>query len=224
MVRTLPEKLSDQFLLLYLINDVSERTPFVHQTKIQKLVFISEREMLANDEKGFNYYFIKLLYGPFSQELDNDLNDLVQTKIVRAEPTGRGAKIIPAQRCSDILKDFNDLIERNQAFVQRIREVNRRYGILGFKRLLKAVHHMQSPLHKYRKRRRPPTIASFPLRTPLIRPISEELARKTFSITPEEAEDLLMNLDPKTVEKLSQAMKEMRSGRLRTHDQVFSNL
>ena len=186
--RTSVEKLVDKLLLLYLIDDVSERTPFVTKTKIQKLVFISEREMLTNSEKGFNYYFIKLPHGPYSAELDNDLmrarNSLVQSEIVGIEPTGRGANIIPTRRCVNILRDFNDLIERNQIFVQRISDINRRFGILGFKRLLKAVHHMQSPLHKYRKGKRPPTIASLPLRTPLLKRIPEEMASKTFSITP----------------------------------------
>lgn len=222
--RTPVERLTDQFLLLYLISDVSKRTPFVPETKIQKLTFISEREMLWNAEKGFNYYFIKLLYGPYSTQLDNDLNSLVQAVIVKAEPTGRGVDIAPTQKSANILRDFNDLIRRNQIFVRRISDINRRYGILGFKRLLNSVYHMQTPLHKYRKGRRPPTIASLPLRTPLLKPISEEMASKTFSITPEEVEDLVMNFSPKTVKELSQAMKEMRAGVLRTHEQVFSNL
>ena len=222
--RTSVEKLTDQFLLLYLINDVSKRTPFVPETKVQKLTFISEREMLSNSEKGFDYYFIKLLYGPYSPELDNDLHTLVQSEIVEAVPTGRGADIVPTGRGANILRDFKDLIERNQIFVRRILDINRRYGILGFKRLLNSVYHMQSPLHKYRRGRRPPTIASLPLRTPLLKRISGEMASKTFSVTPEEVEDLLMNFDPKTVKELSQAMKEMRAGGLRTHEQVFSNL
>jgi len=222
--KTSVEKSADQFLLLYLINDVSKRTPFVPETKVQKLVFISEREMIGNSEKGFNYYFVKLLYGPYSAELDNDLNRLVQSEIAKAVPTERGANIIPTQRCANILRDFNDLIERNQTFVQRISHINRRFGTLGFQRLLNSVYHMQSPLHKYRKGKRPPTIASLPLKAPLLKPISEEMASKTFSITPAEVEDLLMNFDPETVKGLSQAMKEMRAGGLRTHEQVFADL
>lgn len=221
MVRTSSEKLADQFLLLYLINDVSKRTPFVPQTKIQKLVFISEREMLRNDEKGFNYYFIKLLYGPYSPELDNDLNSLVQLEIIGAEPTGRGAKIISTRRCRNILKDFNDLIERNQIFVQKISEINRRFGILGFKRLLKAVHHMQSPLHKYRKGKRPPTIASLPLKAPLLKCIPEDMASETFSITPEEIATLEIYFDTEAYESLVEASKSAKEKRLLRFKEVF---
>lgn len=224
MSRTSVEKLSDQFLLLYLVKDVSKRTPFVPETKVQKLAFISEREMLRKGEKGFDYYFIKLLYGPYSAELDNDLNHLVQLGIVKAVPTGRGANIMPTQRGAIILRDFDDLIKRNQIFIQRISNINRRFGVLGFRRLLNSVYHMQSPLHKYRKGGRPPTIASLPVKTPLLKRISEEMASKTFSITPREVEDLLMNFDSETVKGLSQAMKEMRAGELRTHEQVFSAL
>ena len=224
MARTSVEKVTDQFLLVYLIDDVSKRSHFVPVTKVQKLAFISEREMFNNREKGFDYYFIKLLHGPYSAELENDLNNLVQIGVVDAEPVGRGTNIVPTRRCEDILTDFSDLIKRNQVFAKRILDTNRRFGILGFKRLLSSVYHMQSPLHKYRRGRRPPTIASLPFRAPLLKSIPEEIAGRTFSITPEEVEDLRMNFDVKTVRELSQAMKEMRAGRLRTHEQVFSNL
>lgn len=221
MVRTSVEKLTDQFLLLYLINDVSERTPFLPVTKIQKLAFISEREMLRKGEKGFNYYFIKLLYGPYSAELDNDLNSLVQSEIVSAKPTGRGSKIIPTRRCRNILKDFNDSIERNRIFVQKISEVNRRFGILGFKRLLKAVHHMQSPLHKYRKGKRPPTIASLPLKTPLLKRIPEDTASEIFSLTPEEIATLEIYFDTEAYESLVEASKSAKEKPLLSSKEVF---
>ena len=224
MGRTSVEKLSDQFLLLYLVNDVSKRSPFVFETKVQKLAFISEREMFNNGEKGFDYYFIKFYHGPYSAELKGDLNNLVQLDIFEAVPTRRGAKIVPTRRCVNIVRDFDDLIKRNQIFIQKISNVNKRFGILGFQRLLNSVYRMQSPLHQYRRGRRPPTIASLPLKTPLLKRIPEEMASKTFSITPEEVEDLFMNFDLKTVKGLSQAMKEMRAGRLRTHEEVFSNL
>lgn len=219
--KTSVEKLADQLLLLYLIDDVSKRTPFVPETKVQKLVFISEREMLRNSEKGFNYYFIKLLYGPYSAELDNDLNSLVQSKIVEAEPTGRGANIVSTQRCANILRDFNDLIRRNQIFVRRISDINRRFGILGFKRLLNSVYHMQSPLHKYRKGKRPPTIASLPLKTPLLKPIPEEMASKTFSITPEEIATLEIYFDTEAYESLVQASRSAKEKPLLSFKEVF---
>ena len=221
MVRTSVEKLVDQFLVLYLINDVSKRTPFVPVTKIQKLVFISEREMLRNSEKGFNYYFIKFFYGPYSAELDNDLNNLAQSAIVGAEPTGRGVKVIPTRRCANILRDFDDLIERNQIFVQRISDVNRRFGILGFKRLLKAVHHMQSPLHKYRKGKRSPTIASLRFRTPLLRRIPEETASETFSITPKEIATLEIYFDAEAYESLVKASRSAKENPLLSFEEVF---
>lgn len=221
MVRTSEEKLADQFLLLYLIHDVSKRTPFVPITKVQKLAFISEREMLTNNEKGFNYYFIKLLYGPYSQDLDADVNDLVQARIIDAEPTGRGAKITPTRRSANILKDFNGLIERNEGIIQKVEGINRQYGILGFKRLLKAVHHMQSPLHKYRKGKRPPTIASLPLRTPLLKPISKEDAIRTFSITPQEVATLEIYFDTEAYESLVEASKSAREKPLLDSTEVF---
>lgn len=210
MARSPVEKLADQFLLLYLIDDLSERTPFVPQTKVHKLVFISEREMITNQEKGFNYYFIKLLYGPFSQELDTDLNSLVQLGLLEATPTGRGIQIAPTSRSANILEDFKDLIERNDVFIERISATNERYGTLGFKRLLNAVYHMQSPLHKYRRRKRPPTIASLSLRTPLVKSIPEEEADEAFSITPQEIATLEIYFDAEAYESLAEAIRSAK--------------
>lgn len=221
MARTQVENLADQFLILYLINDVSRRTPFVPQTKIHKLAFISEREMIKNNEKGFNYYFIKFYHGPYSAELDKDLNSLVQSKIVKTEPMGRGIQISLTQRGADFLRDFSDLVERNQSFLQTISDVNARYGILGFKRLLNAVYHMQSPLHQYRKGKRPPTIASLRLKTPLLKPISEEMASKCFSITPEEIATLEIYLDIEAYESLVEASKSAKEKRLLSSEEVF---
>ena len=213
--------MTDQFLLTYLLNDLSKRTSFIYETKIHKLGFISEREMIDSYEKGFNYYFIKLYHGPYSFELNDDLNDFAQSKIIETEPSDKGTTIIPTDRCAEILNDFGSLARRNRTFLRTIDSVNRRYGTLGLKKLLNAVYRMQSPLHQYRKRMRPPTIASLPLRAPLAKAIPAEEARTAFIITHEEIATLEIYLDKEAFDSLAQAGKSARKERFLSLDEVF---
>jgi len=221
LVRTLASKLTDQFLLTYLLNDLSRRTGFIYETKMHKLAFISEREMVNNCEKGFNYYFIKLYHGPYSFELNDDLNDFAQSEIIVTEPSDKGTTIIPTEKCTRILSDFGSLARRNRVFLRRIDHVNRRYGTLGLTKLLNAVYHMQSPLHEYEKQRRPPTIASLPLRAPLIKAISDEVAKTAFSITREEIATLEIYFDKEAFDSLTQASESAKKEHLLNSHDVF---
>ena len=221
MAKTLTSKLTDQFLLTYLLNDLSRRTSSIYETKIHKLAFISEREMINNLEKGLNYYFIKLYHGPYSSGLNEDLNDFAQFGIIETEPSDKGTVIAPTHRCAEIINDFGSLARRNRVFLRRISDVNRRYGTLGLKRLLNAVYRMQSPLHEYRKRGRSPTIASLPLRTPLAKSISDDIARIAFSATPEEIATLEIYFDKEAFDSLAQASKSAKKEHLLSRKEVF---
>jgi len=70
MVRSLLEVLSDRLLLLWLVYDAMKYKTF-GETKVQKLTFLAEWEMLDKRQKGFNYSFIKLTFGPYSSDLES---------------------------------------------------------------------------------------------------------------------------------------------------------
>ena len=219
--RALINRLIDQFLLAYTIGDASKRTAFLSETKLQKLAFISEKEMSKNNEKGFNYYFIKLYYGPYSQDLRSDLNNFVQSNIVEAEPAEIGTKIIPTKKCLSIFEDFGSISMRNRAFLKTITEVNRRYADLDFRKLLNSVYRMQSPLGKYTKGRKTRTIAHFPLRAPLLKPIQKEKASGVFTLTPTEVATLEIYFEKGAFDSLTQAVESARTKPLLGFDEVF---
>ena len=72
----------NKLLLLYLIERARNYGGIFEDTRLQKLVFLSERSMLGRGLRGFTYVFIRLLYGPFSRELDNDKAALGDAQLI----------------------------------------------------------------------------------------------------------------------------------------------
>lgn len=212
MARTSKDKAVDRFLTLYLVNDAFSRKGLrsLPATRLQKLVFLSEWPMIRERKKAFNFYFIKLIHGPFSQELKEDSRKLVQAKLLQ------GQWFVPTGNAKLLLDDFRDLVERNESFVQYIRSVNDVCAQIPLKQLLAMIYQLPWRGGK--------TIADLPLRTPMLYPMKPERVVSEFDISEEEAEDLLMNFDPKVANDLVQAMKEMQSGKLRTYEQVLCTL
>jgi uncharacterized protein YwgA len=213
MPRTPKEKVTDQFLAVYLMNDAFSRVrlQFMGETKLQKLVFLSERSMISERMKGFNFRFIKFIHGPYSQELRNNLGTLLQTEFIN------DFGLAPTDIVKMILEDFQDVIKKNQAFLQQIKIVNDHYAKMPLEELLKAIYAMPFGGKGL-------TIADLPLRRPMLYPLKPDNVKIEFELTNDEVENLLMNFDARTVKTSLQAMKEMRTGGLLTHEQVFSDL
>jgi hypothetical protein len=66
-------ELTNRLMLLWLINDASKHRS-VGVTKVHKLTYLSQYEMMMQQEKGFSYEFIKLHMGHFSASVKNDIN------------------------------------------------------------------------------------------------------------------------------------------------------
>jgi len=221
-VRTVPEKLIDRLLTLYLITDALKYIKFLGETRVQKLVFLSERSMLKEYEKGFNYSYIKLDWGPFSPDLRADLGSLIEQEFlgIRTLETDNGAiqGYLIANEVKTLFDDFKEILQRNDHFLEAIRRVNREYARDSLKRLLRRVYAMP---HPYLKRR---TIASLAPRNPILYPIESKKASRVFEITPEELDDLEMYLDKELSMRLEEAMKDAKTRHLLSHREVFGTL
>jgi len=212
MARTLKDKAVDRFLTLYLVNDAFTRKGLrsLPATRLQKLVFLSEWPMIKEHKKAFNFYFIKLIHGPFSKELGGDARKLVQARLLQRH------WFVPTRNARLLLDDFCDLIERNESFVQHIRTANDVCAQVPLKQLLDMIYGLS-----WRGGR---TIRDLPPRTPMLYPMQPEKIVSEFDIADDEVEDLLMNFDPEIVNDLVQATEEMRIGKLRTYEQVSCTL
>jgi uncharacterized protein YwgA len=212
MVRTTREKVVDSLLTLYLLRDAFSRIEVgcVEATRLQKLVFLSELPMILQRKQGFNFRFIRLTYGPYSQELENEANRLVKAGLLD------GMSMQPTESAVSILEHFHEVVHRNDAFFGLVRQTNDDWARMDLDLLLRTVHEMP-----WRGGR---TIHDLPPRTPMLYPMNPQRVLLNFDVTEEEVEGLWMNFDPKIAIDFTQAMTEVRSGQLRTHKQLFCTL
>jgi len=216
MVRTLRELLSDRLLLLWLVYDAMKYKTF-GETKIQKLCFLSEWKMLDNHEKGFNYDFIRLTHGPYSPDVEEDVEWLENNQLVEALPINEKVNIFRETRFGrKLLKDFDSVFMRNNIFTQKIAAINRKYAPMSLQDLLSEVYSMP---HPYMKGER--TIGELRPRTPLLYKIETQKARVTFNITKEELATLDIYLDDENYRSVMLAGESAKRRPLLPFDEVF---
>lgn len=134
--RTHEEKIADRLLLLYLVNTSEEP---IGDTKLQKLAYLSQLRMQQQDHKGFTYSFIKLPYGPYSEDLEEDTNILEKNGLItpfnhRTTHTGK-----------TLLNKLELITEQNTAYFKKIKEVNEKYSPIDRNELVRIVHKMRNP-------------------------------------------------------------------------------
>lgn len=216
MARTSEEKTADRLLTLYLVKECyqSHRLRSLSETKLQKLVFLSEKELIDNRIKAFNYRFIKLLHPTFSPELRSDLTHLVKQRYLTAPWIGQ------TNRMRMILEDFSEVLRRNRRILKMIDNVLSTWANIRTNTLVNMVNRLSWRVGRTKMR----CIEDLKLGTPLLYPLKREKAHSVFRITEDELEDLEICLNPKITKDLDKAFDEMRRGRLLPHEGVFGEL
>lgn len=211
MAKTPKEKGIDRLLTSYVVNECEE-TFGIHslsETKLQKLVFLSEKKMIDQQLKGLNYSYIKFLHGPFSSELRSDLVRLSGITFIK-EPYISGTRNLRL-----LIADFSEVFERNCSIINTIDSTLKKWAPLSLKEILKRVYRM-----KWGRT----TIGKLPLKTPMLWKMKTKQAREVLTITPDEFEDLLLSFDPKIAEILKPAFNDMREGRLISYEATSREL
>ena len=176
------EKLADHLLLLYLIDRANQVEALAGNTKLQKLVYLAERNMLGRKLKGFNFYFHKFDYGPYSEELRDDSSHLREMDLLK-----KRRWTLTKDGCV-ILNSFPELWERNKAIVTQIDSIAK-FSEWSLSKLKDYVYDQPHPWLKGK------TIRSVPKFTPILRKIKRENAEEEFVITPSEIETIDILLD-----------------------------
>lgn len=191
--RTPEEVLIDRFLLLYLLNQVPEG---IGDTALQKLGYLSQYEMQKQGHKGFNFTFIKLPYGPYSEDLSRDVEDLQDKRIIT------GFKHKPTMKGINILNNFNHLIDQNITLMDKIRRVNTSYSRYDRDALVDIVHKMRNPnnprytIHETRQ-------GSYILKRPL-----RWDERLEFKVTESDIASLELYFEPSDYSSVVESMQE----------------
>lgn len=217
MARNLLELLSDRLLLLWLVYDAMKHKTF-GETKVQKLTFLAEWEMLDKRQKGFNYNFIKLTFGPYSSDLEKDIEWLESSGLVKLVPIDEKTRIFkPTELGKKVLMIFQDVFERNRSFTQKIAEINSKFAGLTLEELLKYVYSLQHPYLKGKPR----MIGELRPRTILLFKIASEKAREIFAVTPEELATLDIYLSEECYRSVMEACESAKRKKLLTYEEVF---
>lgn len=122
-VRDTNEEIIDKVLLLYLINEVNKQGELSGITKLMKLLFFAEKEMVKNKVKGFNYNFYKWHLGPFTSEVYRDLDYLTENELVTEHET-----IELTDRGKALLKGVTYLLDENRDILTYIDNVARNHA------------------------------------------------------------------------------------------------
>ncbi len=181
--RTPLEEITDRLLLLYLL-DRFQPCSDLGDTKIQKLVFLSELEMCKDWVKGFNLHFFKFIHGPFSRQLESDLSELDDWGLYLPDEhilTSHGRKL------ADWL---NKLWQKNDDVVQYIDKTLEKYGGLSLREILTIVYSLPHPFYTS-----PRKIANLKKLTPILFKVKDEQATRRFEISTAELETLEILLD-----------------------------
>lgn len=217
MARNLLELLSDRLLLLWLVYDAMKHKTF-GETKVQKLTFLAEWEMLDKRQKGFNYNFIKLTFGPYSSDLEKDIEWLESSGLVKLVPIDEKTRIFkPTELGKKVLTIFHDVFERNRSFTQKIAEINSKFAGLTLEELLKYVYSLPHPYLKGKPR----MIGELRPRTILLFKIASEKAREIFAVTPEELATLDIYLSEECYRSVMEACESAKRKKLLTYEEVF---
>lgn len=176
------EILADHLLLLYLVKKANQVGNLDGKTKLQKLVYLAERNMLGRKMKGFNHYFFRFGYGPYSKELNHDKDYLAKLCLFDKVRWGL------TQDGTAIVSGFTELWERNRAFIEQIDSIAE-FATWSLADLKEYVYDQPHPWLKGE------TIRSVKRFTPILRRLSKEKARLEFVVTPGELETLDILLD-----------------------------
>lgn len=193
--RTLEEVMTDKLLLLYLLNDANRR---IGVTKVHKLTFLSERDMKLQGEKGFNFNFIKLEWGPYSSDLKGDLKELEDCNIIS------GSSHLPTKHGRLILENFQYILERNHSILRKIQDVNREYAHVDRDRLVKIVHGMINPERPWM------TIHNTPSRSYILKRLKIAYENRAIQLTESEIASLEIYFEPELFDSLKSALEEAK--------------
>ena len=102
MARDIKDQVIDKFLSSYIINKFDENYGgYLSETKLQKLIFLSEKKLIDKRIKALNYNYIKFYHGPFSNALRNDIATFAENSLIE-EPYLNSSNTILSEYFTDL--------------------------------------------------------------------------------------------------------------------------
>jgi len=200
------EVLVDNLLLLYLIKRVHDKSGrYLGMTKLQKLVFIAEKDLNQKRTKAFNYDFFAWNYGPLSKEIYLDHEKLVENDLV-----GKTENITLSKRGKDLFKDLEEIFVKNREILEDIDKVVEKFADFNTNSLVRYVHDLEIEVERCEE---PVKIGSLNKGADIISKIDEEGAEKTFEIDDAWIETLEILMDKEFCKTIKESEMDAIGGR-----------
>ena len=211
LLRGSSEVISDNLLLMYLVSRARKRDLGI--TKLQKLAFLVEATAANRDTKTYNYRFYKWHHGPLSNELYQDHDELVANNIITP------VFLRLTKRGENILQQATEVFEDNQEVTDKIDEIILKYDRFTLGHIKQLVY--KGKIHKEGQTL---VIGEVPDGTELLAALSDTEAITKFEISDTWIETLDILLDEEYCKSVDKAMKEAKTGRIYSYDEVFMNV
>jgi len=204
--RRIRERMVNILLVMYTIKKVAQFGVMDGTVKLQKIVFLAQKELLARKLKGFSYNFFRWNHGPYSADLANDYALLEGSRFAGGWP------IRLNKDGEQVLAGCRDLLESNRAITEVIDSVAERYANLPSDELKQAVYDMTITVPRLKSRVKIGDIRHGQLI--LFRP-RDEAVKGIFRLSPGWMATLETVFDSDMLESLAEAQEDAAEGRAR---------
>lgn len=212
MVQLFEERVVNNLLLLHLIDRANQKGNIEDNLKVQKMVFLAQKNFIDKKLKGFAYNFFRWERGPFSADLNNDLMKLIRNDFVRWESWKK--RIYLTKEGNRILEACKGVLEENKNFLKLINEITDKYANIDPEKIKDEVYKMKLMVPRVRERM---VIKEMrPGQMILFRPSMKRMKRE-FKIGEEWQATLEVIFDEEVVADLRKAYNDAREGNV--HEQ-----
>ena len=195
--RLITDRVVNNFLLLYII-DLTNRFGRLEDTlKIQKLAFLIQKEYVRRKWKGLNYTYFRWHKGPFSADLNADLDVLRHLGLV-----SNSWPIELTEEGLELLESARELDDGNKKFIKIIDKIVEKYATWTPDEIKKYVYSLQIVVPKKRKRMR---IADTMPGTLLLYRMTNKKSTDIFDISEDWQATLELAFDQEAIESLKNA-------------------
>ncbi len=200
------EVITDNLLLLYLVNKVHEKSKrYLGMTKLQKLVFMAERILNEKGIKAFNYNFFAWNYGPLSKDIYLDHEKLVKNDII-----SNNGNITLSKRGKKFFKDLREIFKKNRDVLKEIDNIVEEFADFNTSSLVDYVHELMVEVEGHE---RPVRIGNLNKGTDIISKINEKNALRTFEIDESWIETLEILMDEEFYKAIKESEMDAIEGR-----------
>lgn len=206
------QRLIDRLLMLYLFDRVSEESKITGDVKLQKLMFLSENEMIEDQVNGLNYKFWRWDHGPMSKGVFEDHAYLCDNELV-SEAQG-----VSLSKGREVLKEAIPVLQENSSIIDEIDDIISNFGRMSGSRLKGVVYEKEVELQDGGERM---AVKDIPRGRDIFDPVSMNNFKTTFSISPEWAETLSIQLDSEARESVREGVKSGQNTQSKPFDPSY---